>query len=126
MKPGKFSLKERFRSFQYAFSGIRFLIKNEHNSRIHLLLGIIAIISGLIFNITRFEWILLIIVIGVVFISELFNSALEVLADFVNPEWNEKIRQVKDLSAAAVLFAAACSVLVGALMFIPYILDLLK
>lgn len=125
MNSDKFSLKTRFGSFKFAFHGLWLLVQNEHNSRIHFLAAIIAIAMGIILKINPTEWSLLIIVIGIVFLTELLNSSLETLADFVNPEWNEKIRNVKDYAAAAVLISAIISVIVGALIFIPKILDLI-
>ncbi len=125
MNSDKFSLKTRFGSFKFAFHGLWLLVQNEHNSRIHFLAAIVAIAMGIILKINPYEWSLLIIVIGIVFLTELLNSSLETLADFVNPEWNEKIRNVKDYAAAAVLISAIISVIVGALIFIPKILDLI-
>jgi len=125
MKPDRFSLKNRFGSFKFAFNGLCSLLKNEHNSRIHLLAAIIAIAMGIVLKINYIEWSLLIIVIGFVFLSELLNSSLESLADVIEPEWNEQIRKAKDYTAAAVLISAIISVIVGGLIFIPKILNLL-
>jgi len=125
MNSDKFSLKTRLGSFKFAFHGLWLLVKNEHNSRIHFLAAIIAITMGIILKIDPYEWSLLIIVIGIVFLTELLNSSLETLADFVNPEWNEKIRNVKDYAATAVLISAIISIIVGAFIFIPKILDLI-
>jgi len=109
----------------FAFSGISSLLRNEHNSRIHLLAAVIAVTAGIILKITFSEWCLLIIVIGLVFISELLNTSLETMADIIDPEWNEKIRIAKDYSAAAVLIAAFISVIVGGLIFIPRLISLI-
>lgn len=125
MNSDKFSLKIRFGSFKFAFHGLWLLVQNEHNSRIHFLAAILAIALGIILKINPYEWSLLIIVIGIVFLTELLNSSLETLADVVNPEWNEKIRNVKDYAAAAVLISAIISIIVGAFIFIPKILDLI-
>ena len=125
MKPDRFSLKNRFGSFKFAFNGLCSLLKNEHNSRIHLLAAIIAIAMGIVLKINYIEWSLLIIVIGFVFLSELLNSSLESLADVIELEWNEQIRKAKDYTAAAVLISAIISVIVGGLIFIPKILNLL-
>ena len=73
------------------YNGFFLLLKNEHNSRIHLLAAIVAITLGIILNLNHYEWSLLIIVIGIVFLTELINSSLESLADLINPEWNELI-----------------------------------
>jgi diacylglycerol kinase len=124
MNPNKFSLKSRFGSFRFALNGLLSLIKNEHNSRIHILAAILAIIGGIIMKLDHYEWSLLVIVIGLVFLAELLNSSLESLADLVDPEWNEMIRRAKDYSAASVLIAATVALVVGVLIFIPKLLNL--
>ncbi len=73
----------------------------------------------------HYEWSLLVIVIGIVFLTELLNSSLESLADLINPEWNEMIMRAKDYSAAAVLIAAIVAIVVGGLIFIPKLSDLI-
>ena len=77
------------------------------------------------FKLNCSEWSLLILVIGIVFITELLNSAVESLADYINPEWNDQIRKAKDYSAAAVLISAVISVIIGAIIFIPKISNLI-
>ena len=125
MTPNKFSLKSRLGSFRFAVNGLLLLLKNEHNSRIHLLAAIIAIIMGIIMKIDHYEWSLLIIVIGAVFLTELLNSSIESLADLIDPEFNELIMRAKDYSAAAVLMSAIVAIVVGGLIFIPKFLDLI-
>lgn len=124
MSSEKFSLKSRLISFRYAFHGLWSLLKNEHNSRIHLLAAILAIIMGIVLKISSLEWCLLTIVIGFVFITELLNSSLETIADIVDPELNEQIRNAKDYAAAAVLISAIIAVIAGGIMFIPKIIAL--
>jgi len=126
MQPEKFSIKSRFGSFKFAFRGLKSMLKNEHNSRIHLLAAAIALTLAVILKINRDEWSLLIIVIGFVFITELLNSSLEALADLVDNEWNEKIKISKDYAAAAVFISAFIAVVIGGLIFIPKILLLLS
>jgi diacylglycerol kinase len=123
MNPEKFSVKSRFRSFIHAFNGLRLLLKSEHNARLHTLATMTAITAGIILKINLTEWCLIIFVIGLVFVTELINTSLETISDVVDPEWNEKIRDAKDYSAAAVLIAAFISVCVGALIFIPRLLQ---
>jgi diacylglycerol kinase len=121
----KFSLKSRLESFRFALNGLLLLLKNEHNSRIHILATIIAIIMGIIMKLDHYEWSLLIIVIGAVFLTELLNSSIESLADLIDPEFNEPIMRAKDYSAAAVLISAIVAIVVGGLIFIPKFLDLI-
>lgn len=125
MKSGKFSAKSRTDSFKFAFNGLKSLFKNEHNARIHIIAGIVALTTGLILKIDILEWCLLLIVIGIVFITELLNTSLEALSDIVDPEWNEKIRHAKDYAAGAVLISAILSVIAGILIFLPKLISLI-
>ena len=113
-------------SFKFAFRGLWLLLRNEHNSRIHLFAAVIAIAMGFFLKINLFEWSVLVIVTGIVFISELFNTSLETISDIVDSEWNEKIRNAKDYAAAAVLVAAIISLVAGGIIFIPKLLNLFK
>lgn len=119
-----FSLKKRIKSFVFALHGIRHLVLREHNARIHFL-GLICVISfGLILRIELKDWISISIVSGLVFIAELFNTAIERIADYVEPKWQVEIKIIKDLSAGAVFIAALISLIVGGLVFIPKIWSL--
>jgi diacylglycerol kinase len=80
---------------------------------------------GIIMKIDHYEWSLLIIVIGAVFLTELLNSSIESLADRIDPEWNELIMRAKDYGAAAVLISAIIAIVVGGLIFIPKFLNLI-
>lgn len=125
MKSDRFSIKSRSGSFRFAFNGLVSLFKNEHNSWIHLLAAVIVLTAGIILKIDLSEWCMLIIVIGLVFLSELFNTSLEALGDAIDSEWNEKIKKAKDLAAGAVLISAIISVIVGGIIFIPRLITLL-
>lgn len=125
-KEETFTLKARMESFRFALRGLSALFLNEHNSRIHLLATVLAIITGTVLGINRFEWCIISVVIGFVFFAELINTALESLADATHSEINDSVRKAKDYSAAAVLVAAIVSVVAGCLIFIPRILDLIN
>lgn len=120
-----FTLKKRLQSFRYAFAGIRNLLVYEHNSRIHLGVAILAVILGIILHISLWQWAVLAIAVFCVFIAEIFNSAIENLADVVSPEYDDAIKKVKDYCAAAVLLASILAVIVGFLIFLPEIIRLL-
>ena len=115
-----FSLHKRAKSFEYAARGIKWLFA-EHNAWIHLIATIVVIIAGFCFDITRTEWMMVCICIGMVFAAETFNTAIEKLCDVVSPEWNDKIGKVKDLAAGAVLITAIVAAIVGLIIFIPYL-----
>jgi diacylglycerol kinase len=119
MKQSKFSINKRLQSFKYAFNGIKILLKEEHNSRIHLIAAIIVIIAGFVFNINPYEWIVLVIVMGLVISMEIINSAIENICDFISPEKHHLIKKIKDLSAAAVMVCSITAFIVGLIVFIP-------
>ncbi|MBZ0242900.1 MAG: diacylglycerol kinase family protein [Bacteroidales bacterium] len=123
MKQRKFSIRKRLKSFSFAFNGLRLLLKEEHNSWIHLSAAICVVIAGFVFNISAFEWIAIVFAIGLVITLELINSSIENIADFVSPDKHDKIKKVKDLAAAAVLISAVTALVVGLIVFIPKILD---
>ena len=122
----KFSIKKRIQSFGYALNGLKILITEEHNARIHLVVSVIVIILGFAFGISLSEWISICLCIGLVIVTETINSAIENLADFVSPAKNELIKKVKDLSAFAVLFSAVIAVITGLIIFLPKITGLLS
>ncbi len=124
MKQQRFSISKRLKSFKYAFNGLRILIKEEHNARIHLFATICVIIAGLFFNISMNEWIGVIFSIGLVFSLEIINSSIENIADFISPERHEMIKKIKDLSASGVLISAITALIIGLIIFIPKILKL--
>lgn len=121
MKKKPFSLLDRIRSFGYAFEGIKTLIVEEHNARIHFVLSCFVIGLGFYCKISSYEWIAVLFCIGSVFSLEAINSSIEHLADFVRPEKHPLIKKSKDLAAAAVLFAAFISMLIACIIFLPKI-----
>ena len=123
MKQSKFSVLKRMLSFKFAFQGIKLLFKEEHNSWIHLCFTILAVALAVWLKISLLEWVLVIFCIGFVFVIEIINTAIENICDFISPEKNSMIKRIKDLSAAAVLFSAVTSLIVGALIFLPKLID---
>lgn len=117
----KFSIKERIKSFKYAFAGIFTLLKSEHNAWIHLAATIIVVSAGFILKINRFEWMIIVACVASVFALEAINTAIEKLADVAQPEKDDRIKRVKDLAAGGVLIAAIASVIIAGLIFIPKI-----
>ena len=124
MEKQQFSIRKRLKSFKYAINGLRVLFKYEHNSRIHLVALICAIVLGIFLDISNLEWLFIVIVSGFVFSTEIVNSAIEYISNFISPNYNEIIKKVKDLSAAAVLVSAITSLIVAFIIFIPKILNL--
>ena len=124
MKNRNFSIRQRIKSFAYAFNGVKIFIQEEHNARIHLFVTICVLAASFIFKISLPEWIAVIFAIGFVITSEVINTALENIADFVSPEKNEQIKKVKDLAAAGVLICSITALSIGLIIFIPKIIAL--
>ncbi|MCK9414178.1 MAG: diacylglycerol kinase family protein [Prolixibacteraceae bacterium] len=122
MNKEKFSFRKRWKSFGYAFNGLKLLFVEEHNSRIHLVAAVLAIALGWALKLSMTEWVAIFLVIGAVFAAELFNSAIENLAGHLAPQKHEKIKKVKDMAAAAVLVCAITAVAVACFIFLPKIL----
>ena len=116
-----FSIRQRLKSFVYAWRGLLLLIRQEHNAWIHLSAAAGVVIAGFCFNITQMEWVAVVFCIGLVLAAETFNTAIEKLANVVSPDWNELIGKVKDVAAGAVLICAITAAIVGLIIFIPYI-----
>jgi diacylglycerol kinase len=108
-----------FKSFGYAFEGLKVAILRGRNFRIQLTIGALALILGVILKLSAPEWLDLVIVIILVLILELVNTSLEALTDLASPEIQPKAKLAKDVAAATVLVASLGSVIVGALLFLP-------
>ncbi len=122
MKQEPFSLRKRIKSFSYAFAGIKVLLREEHNARIHLVAAAAAVAAGFLFGITPGQWTAVVIVIAMVFSAEAVNSAIERTADFVKAERDDRKRDIKDLAAGAVLICAIGAAVVGIIVFLPYVI----
>lgn len=114
-------MKNFFYGFRYALQGMRYAFKTQINFRFHSLAAIFAVSMGFYFEIQTYEWLWIIAVIAMVFTSELFNTALEVLVDLVSPNYHVKAGIIKDLSSGAVLVTAFFAFITGLLIFIPKI-----
>lgn len=121
-----FSFKARILSFKYAGLGIRKVFLTQHNFIIHVIIGSIAVFSGFYFEISFVKWLAIILSIGIVLAAELFNSAIEILADVVSPGYNEKIGLAKDVAAGAVLVTALMALAIGLIVFLPEVLILVN
>ncbi len=117
----KYDLKKQLRSFGYAWKGIRCCVGKEQNLSFHLIATVVTVTAGFILGITRTEWMIILLCIGVVIAAELFNTAIEKLVDVVSPEQHPLAGQVKDIAAGAVLVCAVAAAMIGLIIFIPYL-----
>ena len=112
-------MNKRLKSFTYAFHGIRKAFVNEPNLRIHFAVAIVVTICGILFDITKTEWLLCILCFGLVFGAELLNSAIESVVDLASPEKHKLAGDAKDMAAGAVLVCVIFSVIIGLIIFVP-------
>jgi len=106
-------------SFACAFRGIAALLESEVHARIHLAATIVALFLGWWCEITRGEWIAVTLAIGLVWVAEALNTAIEYVADLAHPDEHPEVKKLKDLAAAAVLFASIAALVVGLIIFWP-------
>lgn len=119
-----FSVRKRLLSFQYAFKGISYMVKTQHNSWIHICAGILVITLGIILDVSLVEWCLLFFAIGMVFTAELFNTAMEYSTDLLSPENNKKAGIAKDVAAAGVLVSSITAAAIGLIVLLPKLIEI--
>lgn len=112
-------IKGRLKSIKYAVKGAFKLITTEHSVMVQSSLAVLMIIAGFYFHISREEWMLQILAFGLVLGVESLNTAVEKMADFIHPEFHDKIGFIKDIAAGAVMFAATAAIAVGLLIYVP-------
>lgn len=115
-------VKNRIKSIQYAFKGAWLLLKSEASIQVQCTVGILMTILGIIVQINPTEWMFQTLAIGLVLAIEGLNTALEKLADFIHPDYHSKIGFIKDIAAGAVCFAALAALVIGGVIYIPYLL----
>ncbi|WP_453994902.1 diacylglycerol kinase family protein [Bacillus nitroreducens] len=113
------------KSFSYAFMGLRGAFFSERNFRIHVIVSVLVVSSGFFFQITKVEWLIILLVVGGMFSIELVNTAIEKVVDLVTSEYHPLAKKAKDIAAGAVLIYAILSVIVGLIIFLPYLKGLI-
>lgn len=116
---------KRAKSFAHAGRGLWVFIKTTHNAWIHIVVAVVVIALAIWFDVTRFEWMMLVFACGLVLAAEAFNTAIEIDIDLTSPNYHPYAKDTKDVAAGAVLVSAITSLIVGALIFGPYILALI-
>ncbi len=106
-------------SFRCACRGLLDVIRTQQNFRIHLVIAALALLLAVWLRLPHQEWASLILVIGTVLSTEVFNTSAEMLVDLTSPEYHPLAKRVKDVAAGAVLLAATVAVIVGLLLLGP-------
>lgn len=122
----RFSLVARLKSTTHAFRGLGIFIRTTHNSWMHFFFGALAIYMGFLLKISEMEWLMIIISIGLVIITEVLNTAFEIDIDLTSPTYHPYARDTKDVAAGAVLISVLVAGIVGLIIFLPKIMVLIK
>jgi diacylglycerol kinase len=109
----------------HAWHGVIHILKHERNARIHLCLALVAMVLGVLLDISDIELAAVFFAIIIVFLAEIFNTAIERTLDLIDIKENVRIKLIKDMSAGGVLVAAVAAVMIGVVIFVPYILELI-
>jgi diacylglycerol kinase (ATP) len=117
-----FSVLARLKSFRFAFEGLAFMLRTQHNAWLHLIATILVIAAGLFLRVSAADWRWLVAAITLVWLAEAMNTAFEYLCDVVQPEFHISVKRAKDIAAGAVLICAIGAAMVGVLTLAPYLL----
>jgi diacylglycerol kinase (ATP) len=124
MEEKPFQFTGRIRSFKFAFAGILTMLKSQHNAWVHGCATATVVAAGFAFGVSTSEWCWLVLAITAVWTAEAFNTAFEFLADVASPKFHPLVKNAKDVAAGAVLISAIGSVVIGFLVFGPFVVEL--
>ena len=113
-------------SFAYAFHGLWYALRTQRNARVHVIVALVAVILGIALRISPIEFALIFVAITGVFVSEMFNTVLELCVDLASPEYHPLAKIAKDVAAGAVLISAILSIIIALFIFGPHLLALLS
>lgn len=108
-------------SFRYAIAGLKFAVIVDRNVKFHLIVGIFVFLLSYILRISTYEFIFVIFSIFFVLITEFVNTAIEEMTNLIKKEHSREAMIAKDIAAAAVLLSAIFAVIVGYIIFTPYL-----
>lgn len=106
-----------------AFAGLIFLFRTQRNFRIHLVATVLVVLAGIWLKLSLIHWVFIVFAVGLVWISEAFNTALECFFDLIEPQENRLVKAGKDTAAAAVLIASILSAVIGILVIGPILVQ---
>ena len=113
-------------SLKYAFDGLKYAYKNEQSMTVHIVVTILVIMFGFIFEISSYEWIIVVLCIGIMMCVELVNTSIEAVVDLVTKKYDEKAKIAKDIAAAVSVMFSITSIIVGLIIFAPKIINFIR
>ncbi len=126
MKKTKWHNTNFLQALKYALNGVKYVYGTQRNIIFQSVFAILAILCGLFFKITTIEWLAIILTIFFVVTAEFINTAIETTVDLCTEEKNEKAKNAKDVAAGAVLLTSINAVIIGLIVFMPYIIEIFK
>lgn len=114
-------IKEHLASYRYAIRGIWLAFRYERNMIFHVAAAIAVIVVNCMLKVTHTDWLITLMLIGLAWMAEIFNTAIEKLADRVTKEKDPLIGQVKDLASGAVLVICIFAIICAAVIYLPYL-----
>lgn len=121
----KLDNKRLINSFKYALQGIKQSYKGEQNLKIHTVVAVLVIIFGFLLKINYLEWLICLVLIGLVLMAEFFNTAIEYVVDLASPKIHPLAKAAKDTASAGVLMMAIIAAIIGLIIFAPKLLDII-
>ncbi|HHY72974.1 MAG TPA: diacylglycerol kinase family protein [Bacillus bacterium] len=119
-------MKRLLASFSYATQGLLHVIKKERNMQIHLTIACIVLFFAYFFSVSKLEWIVILLCIGIMLSLESLNTAIERTVDLCTEEIKPLAKQAKDVAAGAVFVFAIISVIIGLIIFLKPLLIFLN
>jgi diacylglycerol kinase (ATP) len=110
-------------SANYAIEGILHAARTQRHVRYHLYSASTVLLASYILGVARTDFLILSIAVVIVLLAEMFNTAIEYVVDMISPEFSEKARIAKDVSAGAVLITAFGAAVLGYIILFPYCND---
>lgn len=110
-----------YKSLSFAFKGLFWMLKNERNFQLEIIGFLINIILILYLKLNSLDSIIILLICGFVLVAEIINTGIEKLCDFVEPNFNKKIEIIKDISASGVLLSVIFAIVIGAVIYCPYL-----
>lgn len=111
------------KSFRYAGRGLWYAIKNEQNIRLHILASLVVIVLMVYFEVALWQAVTLLMIMMFILVLELINTIFEKVSDILVPRIHAYVEVIKDVMAAAVLVTSVLAVVIGVLIFIPYLVS---
>ncbi|VAW10665.1 Diacylglycerol kinase [hydrothermal vent metagenome] len=119
--PKKSFLKNRLKSVGFALRGALLLARTEASIQAQVCIAAAMTAAGFYFEISKMEWIVQILTIAMILGAEGLNTAVEKIADYIQPEYDKKIGFIKDISAGAVMMISIAATIIGLIIYLPKI-----